>query len=97
MSDNYVLRGHRPRNFLQSVFGLIGHLLATSTIYVAIIIFGWGISFLMHKLHEVHQFPEEILRIFVRFEVYLTYADILIFVLFMFAGLRRFYIDLREM
>lgn len=84
------------KGFWGSVFSLVGHLAGTAVIFVILITLGWGISFIMHTLHAAHHFPEEILRLFTKFELYLTYLDIALCTMFLFAGAWRFYRDLLE-
>jgi hypothetical protein len=84
------------KTFWRAVFGLIGHLLGTAVIFISLITLGWGISFVMHSLHGVHEFPEEILEIFTKFELCLTYLDIALCSIFLFAGARHFYREVME-
>jgi hypothetical protein len=84
------------KTFWRAVFGLIGHLAGTAVIFISLITLDWGISFAMHTLHEVHEFPEEILKVFTKFELYLTYLDIGLCTIFLFAGTRRFYREVME-
>lgn len=86
----------KPRSFWGAVFNLVGHLAGTAVIFLSLIILGWGISFAMHALDGIHHFPDEILRAFAKFELYLTYFDMGLCALFLVAGARRFYRDLKE-
>lgn len=94
MSRNLYYEGRKT--FWGAVFSLIGHLAGTAVIFVSLITLGWGISFIMHALNEAHHFPEEILNVFTKFELYLTYLDIILCSIFLFAGARRFYRDVLE-
>jgi uncharacterized BrkB/YihY/UPF0761 family membrane protein len=96
MNERDIFGSRRPHNFWASVLSLIGHLVGTAVIFVSLITLGWLISFIMHFLHAIHQFPGEILWLFTRIELYLTYVDIGLCAIFIFAGARRFYRDVLE-
>ena len=65
----------RKRSFGGSVVILIGHLIGTTGIFAAVFVLGWSLSFGLAKLDDIHHFPEEILRIGTRIELYLFLAD----------------------
>lgn len=96
MGRNLFSDRHERKTFWGAVFGLIGHLAGTAVIFVSLILLGWIVSFIMIGLHAVHQFPVEILHAFEQFELYLTYFDMGLCSLFLFAGARRFYVELKE-
>jgi len=68
----------------------------TAVIFVCLILFGWIISVIMHTLDATHNFPPEILSAFAKFELYLTYFDMVLCSLFLLFGAVRFAKDLGE-
>lgn len=57
-----------------SVVALVGHLIGTAIIFIALVSIGWLVSIALHALHRYHPFPDEIFRFIVRVELYLVYA-----------------------
>jgi hypothetical protein len=97
MKRDSMFREKPHKSFWGAIFSLVGHLAGTAVIFVSLITLGWGVSFIMHSLDAVHHFPQEILNIFTKFELYLTYLDIALCTVFLFAGARRFYRDIMEL
>jgi len=64
------------RTFLWSVRRVLGHLLGTTTVFIALFTFAWTIGFATAYLNGIHPFSPEILRIAARVEVMILYADI---------------------
>ena len=54
---------------------LIFHLVGTAVIFVALFSLSWLVSLLFSKLHAIHPFPDEILHLITRFEVWIVYVD----------------------
>jgi hypothetical protein len=65
----------RPKTFWRSVRQLIGHLLATSLIFLMLFAIAWALSWLLTCLDSLHKFPPEIFEIITRCEVWLIYGD----------------------
>jgi hypothetical protein len=89
---------HRPKrkSFAESVVGLVSHLLGAAVIFVAFFTIAWCVSWLLHKLHGVHPFPDEIFRLVTRVEVWAIYADAVLCAIVSLAGAARFCVEILE-
>lgn len=86
----------KRRTFSESVVGLIAHLCGTAIIFVTFFTIGWAVSYLLHWLHSIHPFPDEIFRIITKIEVVVIYADGLLCGVVLMAGALRFCKELME-
>ena len=81
----------RPRpGYWWSVLSLIGHLVGTAVIFIALFTLGWLVSVVLHALHRYHPFPDEIFRFVTRIELYVVYADSALSGIVLIAGMVRF-------
>ena len=91
------IRPHQPdenrRTYAESIIGLIGHLLGTGVIFVSLFLVAWAASLLLHFLHEIYPFPDQILVFITKFELYLIYGDSVFCVLVLLGGAYRFITD----
>ena len=55
---------------------LLLHLLNTSLMFSAILVFAWGVSLLMAWLHALHPFPAETYRFLADAKCWLVYFDV---------------------
>ena len=77
---------------MQSHFitALIGHLFNSIIVFVALFTFGWSASFALTYLHQIHPFPEDMLRFVMKLEMGLIYMDASISSLLLIVGAVRF-------
>jgi hypothetical protein len=75
---------------------LVGHLLGTASIFVALFTIGWAISYFLHLLHRTHPFPGEIFVFATTIELYLVYLDAGLSIIVLSAGMWRFCRELME-
>jgi hypothetical protein len=94
--DRDVLGLKRPKTFWRSVRQLIGHLLATSLIFLLLFAIAWALSWLLTCLDSLHKFPPEIFEIITRCEVWLIYGDVIMSAAVLIVGAFRFFGDLFE-
>jgi len=91
----YIERRH-SRSYWASVIALVGHLIGTAVIFTALFSIGWAVSWILHALHEMHPFPDEIFKFVTRIEVYLVYVDATLSGIVLLAGMWRFCRDMME-
>jgi hypothetical protein len=91
-----LFRNTRPKTFWESVWNLIGHLLGTAVIFIVFFAIAWGLSYLLAGLDTLHKFPQEILDIIQRIEIWPIYGDAVLCSVVLIAGTVRFCIDLME-
>lgn len=96
--DYEVLEGDHPRlrrrSYWESVVALIAHLAGTGVIFVAFILLGWVVTYILVGLHTLHPFPEEIFRLITRIELGLIYVDAGLCAIVLFAGMAKFCRDI---
>lgn len=90
--------GERERRigYWWSVMTLVGHLLGTAVIFIALFTIGWLVSVALHALHRYHPFPAEIFKFVTKIELYLVYADSVVSGIVLIAGMVRFCKQLME-
>ena len=74
----------------------MGHLLATSLIFLFLFAIAWALSWTLTCLDSLHEFPPEIFGIITRFEVWLIYGDAALSGAVLLIGAYRFFSDLLE-
>jgi hypothetical protein len=94
--DRAYLRRRRPKTFWRSVRNLVGHLLATSLIFLVLFAIAWALSWALTCLDSLHEFPPEIFGLITRFEVWLIYGDGIMSAAVLLVGSFRFFGDLFE-
>jgi hypothetical protein len=94
--DRACLRRKGPKTFWRSVRNLIGHLLATSLIFMLVFATAWALSWLLTCLDSLHKFPPQIFEMITRFEVWLIYGDAGLSGAVLLIGAIRFFDDLLE-
>ena len=80
----------QPTTYFHSVVGLPGHLLGTAIIFTAFFTLCWLVTLLLHALHAIPRFPDEILTLITTIELYVVYADVSLCLVVLFAGTYRF-------
>jgi hypothetical protein len=60
---------------------LIGHLLGTAAIFLALFTIIWLVSFALFWLDSMHKFPPDLLAIVTKVEVWGVYGDALVCIL----------------
>jgi len=83
-------RERRRVGYWWSVLSLVGHFFGTAVIFTALFTIGWLVSLVLHALHRHHPFPLEIFKFVSRMELYLVYADSLLTIIVLIAGMVRF-------
>ena len=86
----------KRRSFIESVVGLVFHLVGAAVIFVSFFTVAWCVSWLLHRLHSVHPFPDEIFWLVTRVEVWAIYADATLCAIVLLAGSLRFCIEVLE-
>lgn len=86
---SYHYRGGRV-SFLRAASSLVGHILATAVLFVAIMAATWGISWAFSRLDEIHRFPEVSHKILTYLEVGLLVIDALLCLVLILFGAKRF-------
>lgn len=81
----------RRPTYVESILHLVGHLAGTAFVFATFIFFGWLISFGLHFLHEIHQFPPEVFAVLLKFELALVYFDGALCAVVFAAGAVRFW------
>ena len=94
--DRAYLSRNRPKTFWRSVRNLLGHLLATSLIFLLLFAIAWALSWLLACLDSLHKFPPEIFDLIARFEVWSIYGDAALSCAVLLIGAYRFFGDLLE-
>ena len=67
-------RSRRPRNE-SSVRRLIGHLAATTLVFVVFVLLVWIASWTFSFVHSIHPFPNDVFKLLVKLEIILVYFD----------------------
>lgn len=88
--------GRRRDSYWHSIVKLLAHLLGTAIMFVAILLVSWGLSFLVHKLHTAHPFPDEIYNFVTKIELWLVYIDVVISGIVLVFGAYKFLLELVE-
>lgn len=83
-------------SYVQAVFRLIGHLLVTAAVFVSFFVIAWIVWLILHGLHTIFPFPNEIFFVITRLELWLVYFDSGLCALLVFAGMWRFVKELME-
>ena len=86
----------RRSGYLGSLIKLLTHLLGTAVMFSAILVLAWGLSFLVHKLHEAHPFPPAIYSVVTTIELWLVYIDVVISGVVLLFGAVRFLQEIWE-
>ena len=86
----------RRKTFAESVVGLVFHLVGAAVIFVSFFTVAWCVSWLLHWLHSVHPFPDEIFWLVSRVEVWAIYADAALCAIVLLAGSFRFCVEVLE-
>lgn len=87
--DSHYRHG-RHKHFGRALAELVGHLLATSALFVTILLLSWGLAFLFSWLHAVHPFPAAIHGFLEKVELVLVYADAILCAVVLLYGTARF-------
>lgn len=82
------------RSYVRSLISLLGHLVGTGVIFIGLFSIGWIISFLLYGLNKIHPFPDEILNLITKIELYLVYVDTFLCAIVLLAGMLRFCKDI---
>lgn len=85
--------GRQRRGYVQSIIRLLGHLIGTAIIFSSFFVIGWAVSVLLHWLHHISPFPQEIFDIVVMIEVWVFYLDAAACAIVIIAGLWKFVKD----
>lgn len=86
----------RSSVFWRSILLLLGHLLATAAVFVALFTLGWLVSCAFNYLNSIHKFPSTILILLTHLEVGLVYIDAGLSGAVLLAGIFRFIRDVLE-
>jgi hypothetical protein len=64
----------RPHNE-SPIWQLVGHLVATTLVFVVFVLLVWVASWTFSFVHSIHPFPDDVFRLLVRLEIILIYVD----------------------
>ena len=78
------------RSFSLSVLKLLGHLLYTATVFIALFSFAWIFGVVTTHLNRLHPFAPEILRFASKVEIIVLYVDTAFFGLVSVIGMWQF-------
>lgn len=90
------LRDEHPVSFGESVVRLVFHLVGAGVIFVSFFTVAWAVSWALHALHKIHEFPSEIFWLVTRVEVWAIYMDAALCVIVLLAGAIRFVREIVE-
>ena len=88
--------GRHRVGYWQSIIKLLAHLLGTAIMFVAILLVSWGLSYLVHKLHLAHPFPDGIYDFVTKIELWLVYIDVIISGIVLVFGAWKFLMEMVE-
>lgn len=74
------------KRYIDFLLALIGHLLGTAVIFVSFFIICWAVSWLLHFVHSVHPFPNEIFVVITKFELGVVYTDMFLCAFLLLGG-----------
>src|SRR5258708_35577191 len=83
-------RSATPSTYWASLVKLIFHLLGTALIFLVFITLAWVISYSVSELHGKHEFPQEVLSLITKVEMWLMYIDIGLCAVVLVVGTIRF-------
>lgn len=96
MGRSVRFRGHVPTSFWGSLLMLIGHLVGTCLIFLIFLSLTWVISYAVNLLDSQHKFPQDVMDIITKVELWLLYIDIMLCSIVLLLGTIRFCMDLLE-
>jgi hypothetical protein len=73
---------------------LVGHLVGTAIIFVALFTIAWGLAALLSWFNTIHPFPPPIFAFVTKLEIGLVYADAVFCALVLLGGTWRFLKDI---
>ncbi len=88
--------GRRRHGYWIALIKLISHVAGTAFMFVAILLASWGLSWLVHRLHEGHPFPDKIYAAVTKIELFLVYFDMALSGAVLLVGAFKFLLELWE-
>lgn len=82
------------RTYRQSVLALIGHMLGTTGIFLALFFLAWLLGVALAGMHWLHPFPPDVLEVVHNVELGIVYFDIALCAVVLGSGFVRFAKDL---
>lgn len=92
-ADGWARPRSRFSSFWRSIFLLLGHLVATALVFVALFTLGWWVSWVFNYLNAIRKFPAPILIVLTHLEIGLVYIDAGVSGCVLLAGIIRFVLD----
>jgi hypothetical protein len=84
-------------SFRWACLTLLGHFVGIGLIFAGLLLVAWLGSVFLHFLDRIERFPEEILHAYMKFEVWVFYADSVVSVFLMLVGITTFCRDVMKL
>lgn len=78
------------RAYKKSLLGLVGHMIGTASIFLALIFLTWLVEVAVDALHKIHPFPADVLDFVRSVEMGVVYVDTALCIVVLGAGFVRF-------